>query len=137
MPQYLSSINITKDEMKDSVYQQRQHRKNKGGRYPIEDRDMVHSLKCTIKLSPFEKDRLIERAETAHLGLSAYMRKAALGARIYQRYNDEERKWMRDVSNWLNNLNQFNRYCNSYGVDTEMLMKFMKELLNLLTRLEK
>lgn len=98
---------------------------------------MVHSLKCTIKLSPFEKDRLIERAETAHLGLSAYMRKAALGARIYQHYNDEERKWMRDVSNWLNNLNQFNRYCNSYGVDTEMLMKFMKELLNLLTRLEK
>lgn len=73
LPQYLSSINKTKDEMKDSVYQQRKHRKNKGGRYPIEDRDMVHSLKCTIKLSPFEKDRLIERAETARLSLSAYI----------------------------------------------------------------
>ena len=123
--------------MKNSVYQQRKHRMNKGGRYPIEDRDMVHSLKCTIKLSPYEKDRLIERAETARLSLSAFMRKAALGARIYQRFNDEERKWMRDASNWFNNLNQFNRYCHSHGIDPEMLMKLRKELLNLLTRLEK
>lgn len=123
--------------MKDSVYQQRKLRMNKGGRYPIEDRDMVHSLKCTIKLSPFEKDRLIERAETARLSLSAFMRKAALGARIYQRFNDEERKWMRDASNWFNNLNQFNRNCHSYGIDTEMLMQLKKGMLNLITRLEK
>ena len=65
------------------------------------------------------------------------MRKAALGARIYQRFNDEERKWMRDASNWFNNLNQFNRNCRSYGIDTEMLMQLKKGMLNLLTRLEK
>lgn len=65
------------------------------------------------------------------------MRKTALGARIYQRFNDEERNWMRDVSNWFNSLKQFNRYCHSYGIDPEMLMKLRKELLNLLTRLEK
>ena len=54
----LSITNKTRDEMKDSVYEQRIDRKNKGGRYPIEDRDMVHSLKCTVKLSPIEKDQL-------------------------------------------------------------------------------
>lgn len=44
---------------------------------------------------------------------------------------------MRDASNWFNNLNQFNRNCHSYGIDTEMLMQLKRGMLNLITRLEK
>lgn len=123
--------------MKDSVYSQRKDRKNKGGRYPIEDRDMVRSYKSTVKLSLIEKAEITKRSESVGISFSSYMRKAALGARIYQRFNDEERKWIRDASNWFNNLNQFNRFCHSYGVNTEMLIMLKNELLVLLSKLEK
>lgn len=123
--------------MKKEIYDKRQGRENKGGRYPIEDRELVRTQKITIKVSPLERKRLSERADEAQLSVSAFMRKAALQARIYPRYTEEERKWMRDSSNWLNNLNQALRYFHSYGADTGMINLLQSRLLEFLKRLEK
>jgi len=85
----------------------------KGGR---PKKAIVRTRTTGIRFSTLEHFVVREKARTAGLNLTTYIRQAAVESKVQTRLTAEERLFVRQLVGFSNNINQIARACHQEGV---------------------
>jgi len=88
-------------------------RNKKGGR---PKKAVIRTRTTGIRFSNTELFIIREKARTAGLNLTTYIRQAAIEAKVQTRLTAEERLFVRQLIGFSNNINQIARACHQEGV---------------------
>ena len=88
--------------------------KNKKGGRP--KKGVVRTRTTGIRFSTTEHFIVREKARTAGLNLTTYIRQTAVEAQVKTRLTAEERLFVRQLIGFSNNINQIARACHQEGV---------------------
>ena len=110
--------------------------KNRGGRPAL----LVKRNTTTgVRFTPAELNIVENKAKTAGVKMSTYIRQMSLNGNILARMNEEERKIFRQLVSMSNNINQLAKKAHQEGlVYTQIdFEKYCNELNSLLKQLKK
>ncbi len=93
-------------------------KQKKGGR---PTKPVKKDVKISVRYSYTEHFVVKEKAATAGLNISRYIRDISIKGEVKARWTDEERKWLKDLIGMSNNVNQTAKAANKEGVLTAML----------------